>query len=161
METFAKESLRRLAQTLNSHTESNFSDRSLHRWFFKSDSDEIKTIHSDLNVLMVDGTGYKKFVTKKKLFEHNLMLEKLGKALVQISKRGEVKILTCIKVDNTLVPLGAMTSEAWKTIEKFISNSNSQNKKVAKKLTNILLSLAEIGLNLDLQNLTHHKQRRL
>ncbi len=162
METVAKESFRRSAQTLKTHTESNFSFRSLHRWFLNTDSDEIKTIHSDLNVLMADGTKFKKFVPQKKLYKHNKMLEKLGKAPVEISKRGEVKILMGIKTDNTLVPLGAWTSEAWKTIGKFIYKANNQNKKVAqKKLANILVADGEIGLNLGLKNLTHHQQRCL
>lgn len=162
METVAKESFRRSAQTLKTHTESKFSFRSLHRWFSNTQSDEIKTIHNDLNVLMADGTKFKKFVPQKKLYKHNQMLEKLGKAPIEISKRGEVKILMGIKADNTLVPLGAWTSEAWKTIGKFIYKANNQNKKVAKKkLANILVADGEIGLNRGLQNLTHHQQRCL
>ena len=98
---------------------------------------------------MADGTKFKKFVPQRKLNKHNQMLEKLGKAPIEISKRGEVKIRMGIRADNTLVPLGAWTSEAWKTIGKFIYKANNQNKKVAKnKVANCTVTLIFILIDL-------------
>ena len=60
METVSKESFRRSTGTLTTHTDAQFGFRSLHRWLYNTDSDEIKTIHKDINVLLADGTKFKK-----------------------------------------------------------------------------------------------------
>ena len=162
METVAMESFRRSASTIKKHRSVDFNYRSLHRWFMSTESDEIKVTHSDLNVLMADGTGYKKFIPQQKLAKHNKMLEKLGKKPIEISKRGEVKILMGIKDNNDIIPLGAWTSESWKVIGSFINKANNSNKKIAqKKVANILVADGEIGLNRGLDKLTHHQQRCL
>jgi hypothetical protein len=36
-----------------------------------------------------------------------------------------------IKEDKTIVPLGAWTSESWKTVDKMINKLNNPNKKIA------------------------------
>jgi hypothetical protein len=162
METVARESFRKSTQTLKMHTPAEFNHRTLHRWFIQTESDEIKVTHSDLNVLLADGTGYKKFVSQKNLIKKNKLNEKLGLKPVEISKRGEVKILMGINAENEVVPLGAWTSHAWKTIGSFIHKANNQNKKIApKKIVNILVADGEIGLNRGLKKLTHHQQRCL
>ena len=162
METVAKESFRKSTQTIQMHRTAKFNHRTLHRWFVKTKSDEIKVSHSDLNVLLGDGTGYKKFVSQKKLEQKNKLLEKTGRKPIEISKRGEVKIMMGINTDNKIVPLGAWTSEAWKTIGNLIYKANNPNKKLApKKVANILVADGEIGLNRGLKKLTHHQQRCL
>ena len=162
MEAVSKESFRRSTSTINALTEAQFSHNTIHRWFMNTESDQIKTIHSDLNVILGDGTKFKKFVSQNKLKQHNKMLEKLNKKPIEISSRGEVKILMGIREDNTIVPLGAWASESWKTIGNLIYKSNNQNKKIAsKKVANILVADGEIGLNKGLQKLSHHQQRCL
>lgn len=162
METVARESFRKSTQTLKMHTPAKFNHRTLHRWLIQTESDEIKVTHSDLNVLLADGTSYKKFVSQKNLTKKNKLNEKLGLKPVEISKRGEVKILMGINTENEVVPLGAWTSHAWKTIGSFIHKANNQNKKIApKKVANILVADGEIGLNRGLKKLTHHQQRCL
>lgn len=162
METVAKESFRKSAQTLQMHRTTEFNHRTLHRWFIQTESDEIKVTHSDLNVLLADGTGYKKFVSKNKVAHKNKLNEKLGLKPIEISKRGEVKIVMGINTDNEIVPLGAWTSHAWKVIGHMIYKANNQNKKlVPRKVANILVADGEVGLNLGLKKLTHHQQRCL
>lgn len=162
METVAKESFRKSRDTIQMHRSTSFDHRTLHRWFLQTDSDEIKVTRSDLNVLLGDGTGYKKFISQKKLNQKNKLLEKTGQKPIEVSKRGEVKILMGINDDNKIVPLGAWTSESWKTIGNLVYRANNQNKKIAaKKVANVLVADGEIGLNNGLKKLTHHQQRCL
>jgi hypothetical protein len=93
METVAKKSFRNSTQTLQMHRTTCFNHRTLHRWFMNTGSDEIRVSHSDLNVLLADGTGYKKFVSQGELAKKNRLAQKLGHKPIELSKRGEVKIL--------------------------------------------------------------------
>ncbi len=162
LETVAKESYRRSVQTIRTHGTVDFNHRTLHRWVMNTDADTIKVCHDDLNVLLADGTKFKKFVSQKKQNRKNKLLEKLDLPPEEISKRGEVKILMGIRDDNSIVPLGAWTSDAWKTIGNFVHRANNPNKKLApKKLANMLVSDGEIPLWKGLQKLTHHRQRCL
>ena len=162
LETVARESFRRSTGTLKAHLPVDFNHRTLHRWFIKTDSDEISVCHNDIITLLADGTGYKKFISQVKLSRENKVREKTGKPVIEKTKRGEVKILMGIKENNEIIPLGAWTSESWKIIGNFINKANNPNKKIApKKLANILVADGEIGLNLGLKKLTHHQQRCL
>ena len=162
METVYSESFRRSVQTIKKHRRTDFNHRSLHRWFMTTDSDEVMVRHDDLITLLADGTGYKKFVSQIKLERKNKLMEKTGQKLIEKSKRGEVKILMGINKKNKVVPLGAWTSESWKTIGNLIYKANNQNKKIVpKKVANILVADGEIGLNRGLYKLTHHQQRCL
>lgn len=162
METVAKESFRKSRDTLQMHRATSFDHRTLHRWFIQTESDEIKVEHSDLNVLLGDGTGYKKFVSQAKLERKNKILEKTGQKPIEVSKRGEVRILMGIDEQNEIRPLGAWTSESWSTIGNLVYRANNRNKKVAqKKVANILVADREVGLNNGLNKLVHHRQRYL
>ncbi len=67
-----------------------------------------------------------------------------------------------INRDNKVVPLGAWTDLAWKTIGNMIHKANNPNRKIApKKVANILVADGEIALNKGLQKLAHHQQRCL
>lgn len=162
LETVAKESFRRSTQTIRAYSEAEFNHRTLHRWFKNTESDAISVKYSDLEVLLGDGTGYKKFVSQRKLERQNRLQEKLGTQPIEISKRGEVKVMMGITKRNQIIPLGAWTSESWKNIGNLIYKANNQNKKVlSKKVANILVADGEIGLNKGLKKLTHHQQRCL
>ena len=160
LEAITSESYRRTTKKISSMRPIAFNHRTLHRWVMNTDADTITVKHDDLNVLMADGTKYKKFVSVKKQDRKNKMKEKLGQPPEEISKRGEVKILMGINHDDEVIPLGAWTSETWKVIGKALEKANNPNKKLAtRKLANIMVSDGEVGLIKGLQNLTHHRQR--
>ncbi len=160
METVSKESFRKSTQTLQMHRATEFNHRTLHRWFIQTNSDEIKVTHADLNVILADGTKFKKFVSQNDLAKRNYLNEKLGLKPLEISKRGEVKILMGINTQNKIIPLGAWTDQGWKNIGNLIYRANNHNKKIApRKIANILVADGEIGLNNGLHKLTYHKQR--
>jgi hypothetical protein len=162
LETVARESFRNSTETLKLHKTTEFNHRTLHRWFMETDADEIKVAHKDLNVILGDGTGYKKFVSQKELSKKNKLREKLGQKPIEISKRGEVRILMGINKNNKVIPLGAWTRENWKVIGNLIHKANNPNKKLApKKVANIVVADGEIGLNRGLHKLAHHHQRCL
>jgi hypothetical protein len=162
LEIVSRESFRKSTETLKIHNVGEFNHRTLHRWFYNTEADEILVTHHDLNVLLADGTKYKKFVSQNALDKKNKLREKLGKKPIEISKRGEVKILMGINHDNEVIPLGAWTSESWKIIGKMIYKANNQNKKlIPKKVANILVADGEIAINKGLKNITHHQQRCL
>ncbi len=163
MEAVAENSFRRSTVGIIKTNENiNFNHRSLHRWFMATDSDNISVKHSDLNVVLGDGTGFKRFVSGAKLERTNKIREKTGQKPVERSNRGEVRIVMGIKDDNSIVPLGAWTSESWKVIGKSINKVNNPNKNIApKKVANILVADGEIGLNNGLGVLAHHQQRCL
>ena len=158
METIARESFRKSAETINLYTENNIKFRTLHNLFKKTDSDVISVIHDDLNVVIGDGTGFKKFVSLAKLEQKNRLREKTGQKPIEQTKRGEVKVMIGINDKNEVVPLGAWCSESWRTVGNLIHKANNPNKKLApKKLANMLVADGEIGLN----NGAHHRQRCL
>ncbi|OFZ73351.1 MAG: hypothetical protein A2451_04410 [Bdellovibrionales bacterium RIFOXYC2_FULL_39_8] len=90
-----------------------------------TDSDNISVTHKDLNVLLADGTGYKKFVSIKKQEQKNKLLEKTGQQPIEESKRGEVRIMMGIDKENNIIPIRAWTVESWKVIGRFINKANN------------------------------------
>lgn len=90
METVARESFRMSAETLNKHTPNDIKFRTLHNLFKNTGSDGISVIHNDLNVIIGDGTGFKKFVSQVKLSKQNKLREKIGQDPIERTKRGEV-----------------------------------------------------------------------
>ncbi len=162
METVSKESFRKSADTINLFTGNNIKFRTLHNLFKNTDSDAISVIHDDLDVIIGDGTGYKKFVSQVKQDKKNRLREKTGQAVIEETNRGEVKLLIGINDKNEVVPLGAWCSESWKVIGNLVHKANNPNKKLAPtKLANMLVADGEIGLNNGLQKLAYHRQRCL
>lgn len=88
---------------------------------------KLYTSLGNIDVLLADGTGYKKFNSQKKIERENKIREKTGKNKVEVSKRGEIKIVMGIKENNEIVPLGAWTSESWKVIGRLIDKANNNN----------------------------------
>ena len=132
MEAVAENSFRRSTVGIIKTNENiNFNHRSLHRWFMATESDNISVKHDDLNVVLGDGTGFKRFVSKAKLERTNKIREKTGQKPVEKTNRGEVRIVMGIRDDNSIVPLGAWASESWKVIGKSIDKVNNPNKKIA------------------------------
>jgi hypothetical protein len=162
LEVVSEDSYRKSVGKITNLTPVSFNHRTLHRWVMRTEGAEIKVKHSDLEVLLADGTKFKKFVNVKSEERKKTLCEGLGQAYKTPSNRGEVKILMGINEDKELVPLGAWTSESWKTIGNAIHRVNNPDKRLAPvKLANILVADGEIALGLGLKKLVHHKQRCL
>jgi hypothetical protein len=160
LEVVSEDSYRKSVGKITNLTPVEFNHRTLHRWVMKTTAAEIKVIHSDLNVLMADGTKFKKFIDHSKEAKKKLFCEKLGHKYEEPSNRGEVKIIMGINDKNEIIPMGAWTSESWKTIGKAIYRANNPNRRLAPvKVANILLADGEIALGIGLKNLVFHKQR--
>jgi hypothetical protein len=162
LEVVSEDSYRKSVGKISNLTPVSFNHRTLHRWVMRTDGAEIKVQHTDLEVLLADGTKFKKFVNVKSEERKKSICEKLGRNYNSPSNRGEVKILMGINQDKEIVPLGAWTSESWKTIGNAIYKVNNPDKRLAPvKLANILVADGEVALGKGLKKLVHHKQRCL
>jgi hypothetical protein len=160
LEVVSEDSYRKGTGKIINLTPVQFNHRTLHRWVMRTSATEIKVTHSDLNVLMADGTKYKKFINRSQEEKKKLLCEKLGQEYKEPSNRGEVKIIMGINDKNEVIPLGAWTSESWKVIGNAIYRANNPNRRLAPvKVANILVADGEIALGRGLKNLVHHKQR--
>lgn len=152
LEVISAESYRKSSFTISNLTPVRFNYRTLHGWVMKTQGAEIKVKHSDLEVLLADGTKYKKFVSAKSEERKKTLCEGLDLPYKAPSNRGEVKILMGINKDKEIVPLGAWTSESWKTIGNAIHKVNNPDKRLAPvKLANILVADGEIALGLGIK----------
>jgi hypothetical protein len=160
LEVVIEDSYRKSVGKMTNLTPVEFNHRTLHRWVMRTDAAQIKVIHSDLNVLMADGTKFKKFINHSNEAKKKHLCEKLGQKYEEPSNRGEVKIIMGINDKNEIIPMGAWTSESWKTIGKAIYRANNPNRRLAQvKVANILLADGEIALGIGLKNLVFQKQR--
>jgi len=160
LEVVSEDSYRKSVGKIINLTPVKFNHRTLHRWVMRTSAAEIKVTYTDLNVLMADGTKFKKFINQSQQKEKKLLCEKLGQKYEEPSNRGEVKIIMGINDKNEIVPMGAWTSESWKVIGKAIYRANNPDRRLAPvKVADILLADGEIALGHGLKNLVHHKQR--
>ena len=160
LEVVSEDSYRKGTGKIINLTPVKFNHRTLHRWVMKTEATEIKVIHSDLNVLMADGTKFKKFINHAKEAKKKLLCEKLGQEYKEPTNRGEVKIIVGINDKNEIVPMGAWTLESWKVIGNAIYRANNPDRRLAPvKVANILVADGEIGLGRGLKCLVHHRQR--
>ncbi len=84
-----------------------FNHRTLYGWVMRTFASDIKVVHSDLNVLMADGTKFKKFIYLKNEAKKKLLCEKLNQKYEEPTNRGEVKIIVGINDKNEIFPMGA------------------------------------------------------
>ncbi len=160
LEVVSEDSYRKSVGKITNLTPVRFNHRTLHRWVMRTEATEIKVTHSDLNVLMADGTKFKKFINHSKELNKKLLCEKLGQTYKEPTNRGEVKIIIGINDKNEVVPLGAWTSESWKVIGNAIYRANNPDRRLAPvKVANTLVVDGEIALGRGLKNLVFHKQR--
>lgn len=160
LEVVSEDSYRKSVGKITNLTPVRFNHRTLHRWVMRTAAAEIRVTHSDLNVLMADGTKFKKFINHSREAQKKLLCEKLQQKYEEPTNRGEVKIIIGINDMNEIVPMGAWTSESWKTIGKAIYRANNPDRRLAPvKVANILVADGEIALGKGLKNLVHHKQR--
>jgi hypothetical protein len=109
LEVVSEDSYRKSVGKITNLTPVSFNHRTLHGWVMKSKGAQIKVKHSDLEVLLADGTKFKKFVNVKSEERKKTLCEGLGQVYKTPSNRGEVKILMGINEDKELVPSGAWT----------------------------------------------------
>lgn len=160
LEVVTEDSYRKSVGKITNLTPVKFNHRTLHRWVMRTSAAEIKVIHSDINVLMADGTKFKKYINHTKEAKKKNLCEKLNQKYEEPTNRGEVKIIMGINDKNEVIPMGAWTSESWKTIGKAIYRANNPNRRLAPvKVANILVADGEIALGRGLKNLVFHKQR--
>lgn len=160
LEVASEDSYRKGTGKIINLTPVNFNHRTLHRWVMRTSAAEIKVVHADLNVLMADGTKFKKFINRSQEEKKKLLCEKLDQEYKEPSNRGEVKIIVGINDKNEIIPMGAWTSESWKVIGNAIYRANNPDRRLAPvKVANILVADGEIALGRGLKNLVHHKQR--
>jgi hypothetical protein len=162
LEAIAAESYRKSVKTIKNMRSVGFNHRTLHRWVMRTSADQINVCHEDLNVILADGTKFKKFVPLKRQERKNLLRQKLNLPTKEVSSRGEVKIIMGITSSGEVKPLGAWTAESWKEIGNLIHRANNPERRLAPvKVANILVADGEIALGLGLKKLVHHKQRCL
>lgn len=109
LEVTSAESYRKSTFTISNLTPVSFNHRTLHGWVMKTQGAEIKVKHTDLEVLLADGTKFKKFVNVKSEERKKSLCEGPGQPYKAPSNRGEVKILMGINENKEIVPLGAWT----------------------------------------------------
>ena len=101
----------------------------------------LKVKHTDLEVLLADGTKFIKFLNVKSEERKKNLCERFGQTYKAPSNRGEVKILMGINENKEIVPLGDWTSDSWKTIGNAIYKVNNPDKRLAPvKLANYFCS---------------------
>lgn len=139
-EIVSEQSYRRSSAHLETIGEIPVPKSSLHRWVMQSDCDEIETPDETLDLLFVDGTGYKR---KPDLEQgHN--------------NRGEVKVALGVRNDGAVVPIGTWSGERWDAISKQINeHRNNPDEPFAK----LLISDAEPGMAEAFANMINGEQR--
>ena len=110
LEIVSEDSYRKSVGKITKMTPVSFNHRTLHRWVMRTAAAEIKVTHSDLNVLMADGTKFKKFIDRSKKEKKKRLYAKLNQKYEEPTNRGEVKIMIGINDNNEIVPMGAWTS---------------------------------------------------
>lgn len=141
LEVVSEDFYRKSVGKITNLTPIRFNHRTLHRWVMRTAAAEIRVTHSDLNVLMADGTKFKKFINHSREAQKKLLCEKLQQKYEEPTNRGEVKIIIGINDMNEIVPMGAWTSESWKTIGKAIYRANNPDRRLAPvKVANILVA---------------------
>lgn len=111
----------------------------VHRWVAQSDCDQIDTGTDTMDLLLADGTGYKR-------------RPDLDQGL---NNRGEVRIAFGVEKTGKTRPLGAWAEKDWQAISKDIHGKRNDKETVAQ----LLVSDGERGLIHHLGTLCNSKQR--
>lgn len=110
-----------------------------HRWVASSECDRLSPGAEPLQVLMADGTGYKR----------------RPNAAQGLDNQGELRLALGIQADGSVVPLGSWSGESWEDIAKELGKGCAEDQKLAK----LLVSDGEPGLPQGLGRLTEDQQR--
>lgn len=109
----------------------------LHRWVAHSDCDRMEPPQEKFNVLIADGTCYKRRPGQGK------------------DNRGEVEVALAVGFDGQVRPLGAWSGRSWDDIGRELAD----RKKTGGPLAEVLVSDGEASLANGLADLVNHEQR--
>lgn len=138
-EVVSEQSYRRVSRHLRLIGEIPVPKSTAHRWVMESDCDAIETDGKLVDVLVADGTGYKRRPEKT-----------AGK-----NNRGELRVVLGVRTDGTVVPYGSWSGESWEKIGEEIHAKTEESGPIAKGL----VSDGELGLAEGLAHLVNEQQR--
>jgi len=110
-----------------------------HRWIATSDCDAIEEHKDTLDILVADGTGYKRRPDEEK----------------NVNNRGELRIALGVDKRGQVVPLGAFSGVSWDEIANAVKGSKTNKENVA----DMLVSDGEQGICDALGKLCGSRQR--
>ena len=110
-----------------------------HRWVVQSECDQIDTGKETFDLLLADGTGYKRRPDQE----------------TGMNNRGELRVALGVDKSGSIVPLGAFSGKSWEEISSIIKGQRDANEPVA----DMLVSDGERGLGQGLAGLCGGHQR--
>jgi hypothetical protein len=138
-EIVSEQSYRRSSNHLESIGSIPVPKSTAHRWVVQSECDQIDTGKETFDVLLADGTGYKRRPNQES----------------GMNNRGELRVALGVDRSGSVVPLGAFSGKSWEEISAIIKGQRDADKPVA----DILVSDGERGLAQSLAGLCSGHQR--
>ena len=138
-EIVSEQSYRRSSNHLESIGSIPVPKSTAHRWVVQSECDQIDTGKETFDLLLADGTGFKRRPDQK----------------AGISNRGDLRIALGVDRSGSIVPLGAFSGKSWEGISATIKGKRNAKEPVA----NMLVSDGEQGITQSLGRLCGGQQR--
>ena len=141
-EVVSEQSYRRGTEHLNTIGSIPVPKSTSHRWIMASDCDEMPTNEESLQLILPDGTGYKRRPDPKN----------------NKNNRGNLRVVLGIDYQGNAVPLGAFSGQSWDDIAQQI---HPQEDESSTKIADILLSDGGKGISeafADMVNMTQRCQ---
>jgi hypothetical protein len=138
-EIVSEQSYRRSSNHLESIGSIPVPKSTAHRWVVQSECDQIDTGKETFDVLLADGTGYKRRPNQES----------------GMNNRGELRVALGVDRSGSVVPLGAFSGKSWEEISAIIKGQRDAD----KPLADILVSDGERGLAQSLAGLCSGHQR--
>jgi hypothetical protein len=110
-----------------------------HRWVAQSECDRIDTAKETFDLLLADGTGYKRRANHE----------------TGMNNRGELRVALGVDKGGSIVPLGAFSGKSWDEISSIIKGQRDAGERVA----DMLVSDGERGLAQSMAGLCGGHQR--
>jgi len=138
-EIVSEQSYRRSSNHLESIGSIPVPKSTAHRWVAQSDCDRLDTGQETFDLLIADGTGYKRRPDQDS----------------GMNNRGELRVALGVDKSGSIVPLGAFSGKSWDEIADDIKGQRADDKLVA----DMLVSDGERGLAQSLTKLCADHQR--
>jgi hypothetical protein len=138
-EVVSEQSYRRSSKHLESIGSIPVPRSTAHRWLVQSQCDQIDTGKETFDLLLADGTGYKRRPDKE----------------IGMNNRGELRLALGVDKSGSMVPLGAFSGKSWDEISSIIKGQRDADEPVA----DMLISDGERGLAQGLAGLCSGHQR--
>ncbi|KXB05181.1 hypothetical protein AKJ51_05270 [candidate division MSBL1 archaeon SCGC-AAA382A20] len=139
MEVVSEQSYRRSSEHLDGIGSIPVPKSTAHRWVAETDCDKIDKAEETLDLLLADGTGYKRRPDEEK----------------DINNRGELPVAMGVDKEGWLKPLGAFSGKSWDDIASCLKNKRDEDKPLAE----VMISDGEPGLVESLADLCEEHQR--